>query len=135
MLKLYEQTRNFLEEEMLKVIINCEAWDSAEYEEWKSSIGCLTAMDITEETKNLDNMSKKLERCWPWPESVEYLYDTNNRETIILTFNSTNDWDECKNSPEFEETFDFESLDFFTYLNVEICKVEKTVTKGSPGIY
>lgn len=120
---------------MLKVIINCEAWDSAEFEEWKSTIGSLSAMDITEDTKNLDFMSQQLERCWPWPESIEYLYDASNRETIVLTFNSSNDWDECRNAPEFKEALDFDSLDFFTYLNVRICKVIKMVTKGSPSIY
>lgn len=120
---------------MLKVIINYEAWESVELKEWKTTIAYLTSMSFIEGSEDLNYMDRQMERCWPWPESIGYLYDVNNNETIILRFNSVNDWEECKNTPEFKGALDFDHLEFFTYLNVDICKVVKNVTKGSPGIY
>lgn len=114
---------------MFKVIIQYDAWDSIDFRDWKSTISSLTSMDFASGTENLDTMDRKLVRCWPWPESIEYQYDVDNQETIILAFNSASDWDECRGTPEFQDALDFESLEFFTYLNVELCKVVKKITK------
>ena len=119
---------------MFKVIIEHFAWESVEFEEWKSTISSLTSMEYTEETKDLDYMSRELERCWPWPEKVQYFYDIDNRETIILSFNTSKEWDDCRNTPEFQDALDFDSLDFFVYLNVEFCKITKTIVKGNPPV-
>jgi len=116
--------------EMYKINIENFAWDSKEYDDWRTTIASLASVEVTESTKYLSYMEWEYVNSWPWQVDVAYLYDVSKFETIVLTFKSKDDWDECRKTPEFEDALDFDNLDFFEYLNVEICKVTKIITKG-----
>lgn len=87
------------------------------------------SVEAIEDTNQPDFIDRKIKRCWPWPEMINYFYDVDNSEIIMLEFNSSGDWEDCKKTPEFQGAFDFDNLDFFYYLNVDFCNVIRTITK------
>lgn len=98
---------------MYKVIIEYFAWPSSRFDIWHRSI---------EDLMLEEEMDGEWQRVWPWPEKIDFLYTVSKRETIILTFKSKEDWDECRKDTDYEDIFNFKSLNFFEYLFVSFAK-------------